>query len=174
MASRVRRKEEENGMSSYKENAEFVKNFLDEGNWRYDMREHADSVLFTGGIAGFAGLYDSFRFFMFVEDDLVQNFAMFPASARSRMSGVAEFITRVNYNLKLGRFEMDYGCGEVRFHMSLPMSAVREERDELLPRILYLPVQMLDRYARGFSEVILDLKTPEQAVKDCETEIGEA
>lgn len=168
MGANGRRKEEDSGMSRYKENAEFVKNFLDEGGLRYEMQEAANSVLFSGSIAGSNGLYDSFKFFMFVEDHLVQNFAMFPAVALSKMPDVVEFITRVNYNLVIGGFEMDYENGKVRYHMSVPMSALREERDDLLPRTLFLPVEMLDRYAKGLAEVILGLKAPLEAIAECE------
>ncbi len=174
MVVKGRQKEEGNGMSRYKENAEFVKNFLDEGGLRYDMQDAANSVLFSGSIAGSNGLYDSFKFFMFVEDCLVQNFAMFPAVALSKMPDVVEFITRVNYNLSLGGFEMDYENGKVRYHVSVPMSALREERDELLPRTLFLPVEMLDRYAKGLAEVILGVKAPLEAIAECEAGIDGA
>lgn len=155
-------------MIRYKENAEFIKNYLDERNILYDMEEHAGMVLISGNVAGDNGLYDSFKFMMFVEDYLVQNFAVFPAVTLSKMPEVVEFITRVNYSLTIGGFEMDYANGKVRYHVAIPMSALRAERDDLIPRTLFLPVEMLDRYAKGIAEVILGLKTPEQAVKDCD------
>ena len=154
-------------MSSYKENAEFVKNFLDGDDWHYEMADHGHVATFTGGVGGFTGLYRSFRFVMFVGDDEVQNYAFLPASAKDKLPQMAEFITRANFGLKYGAFEMDYGDGEVRFHLVFPMTAIRAD-DMLLPTLLALPPKMLDQYSKGFTEVLMDLKTPEEAVKDCE------
>ena len=52
--------------------------------------------------------------------------------------------------------------------------ALRNDRFEvradrlLLPTLLALPPKMLDQYSKGFTEVLMDLKTPEDAIKDCE------
>jgi hypothetical protein len=154
-------------MSSYKENAEFVKKLLDDDDWHYEMGDHGRVVTFTGGVGGFKGLYGSFRFFMFVGDDEVQNYAILPASAKDKLPQMAEFNTRANYGLKYGAFEMDYSDGEVRFHLTFPMTAIRADR-MLMPMLLALPPKMLDQYSKGFTEVLMDLKTPEEAVRDCE------
>ena len=71
------------------------------------------------------------------------------------------------YGLKYGAFEMDYNDGEVRFHLTFPMTAIRADR-MLLPTLLALPPKMLDQYAKGFTEVLMDLNTPEAAIKECE------
>ena len=154
-------------MSNYKENAEFVKKFLDDADWHYEMIDRDKFMVFTGGIGGFKGLYSSFRFLMFVGDDEVQNYAMLPASAKDKLPQMAEFITRANYGLKYGAFEMDYNDGEVRFHLTFPMTAIQADR-LLLPTLLALPPKMLDQYAKGFTEVLMDLNTPEAAIKECE------
>ncbi len=154
-------------MSNYKENAEFVKTFLDEDDWHYDMADHGTVATFTGGIGGFKGLYNSYRFLLFVGDDEVQNYSTLPASAKDKLPQMAEFITRANYGLKYGAFEMDYGDGEVRFHVTYPMAALRAER-ELMLALMFLPGNMLDRYSKGLTEVLMDLKSPEDAIKDCE------
>lgn len=154
-------------MSSYKENAEFVKKFFDEDDWHYEMRDAETAVVFTGGIGGFKGLYNSFRYLLIVGDDEVQNYTQYPASAKEKLPEVAEFITRANYGLKYGAFEMDWNDGEVRFHLTTPMAAILADRNNI-PMITALPSQMLDRYSKGFTEVLMGLKTPEEAIKDCE------
>ncbi len=154
-------------MSSYKENAEFVKKFLDAHDWHYDMNDHGHVATFTGGVGGFKGLYNSFRFILFVGEDEIQNYAMFPASAKDKLSEMAEFITRANYGLKYGDFEMDWNDGEVRFHLSFPMSSVHAD-EIILPTLLMAPPRMLDQYSKGFTEILMSLKTPEDAIKDCE------
>lgn len=153
-------------MSSYKENMEYVKNFLDGDNWHYDMHDLGHAAVFTGGIGGFDGMYNSFRFILFVGDDEVQNCAILPASAKDKLPKIAEFITRANYDIKYGDFEMDWNDGEVRFHLTFPMTAIHADKI-LLPMLLILPPKMLDQYSKGFTEVLMDLKTPADAIKDC-------
>ena len=92
---------------------------------------------------------------------------MFPASAKDKLSEMAEYITRANYGLKYGDFEMDWNDGEVRFHLTFPMSAVRAD-EMILPTLLMAPPRMLDQYSKGFTEVLMGLKTPADAIKDCE------
>ncbi len=154
-------------MGNYKENMEVVKNFLDGDDWHYDMHDHGHVATFTGGVGGFKGLYNSFRFILFVGEGEVQNYATFPASAKDKLSEMAEFITRANYGLKYGDFEMDWNDGEVRFHLTFPMSAVRAD-EMILPTLLMAPPRMLDQYSKGFTEVLMGLKTPADAIKDCE------
>ena len=154
-------------MGSYKENMDVVKKFLDENDWHYDMHDHGHVATFTGGVGGFKGLYNSFRFILFVGEDEVQNYATFPASAKDKLHEMAEFITRANYGLKYGDFEMDWNDGEVRFHLTFSMSAVRAD-EMILPTLLLAPPRMLDQYSKGFTEVLMGLKTPADAIKDCE------
>ncbi len=147
-------------MSNYKENAEFIKNFLDGADCHYEMQDH-------GSLVTFCGVYNSFRFVMFVDDDVAQNYATLSVSFKDELPQMAEFITRANYGLKYGAFEMNYDNGDVRFHLTFPMAAIRADK-MLLQMLLAIPAQMLDKYMKGFSEVFWDLKTPEEAIKDCE------
>lgn len=154
-------------MGNYKENVEFVKKYLDANGWHYSMNDHGDVTTFTGGVGGLKGMYNSCMFMLFVGEEEVQNYAMFPASAKDKLLEMAEFITRANYGLKYGDFEMDWDDGEVRFHLTFPMAAVHAD-ETFLPTLLMAPVQMLDQYSKGFAEVLMGLKTPADAVKDCE------
>lgn len=154
-------------MSDYRENAEFVKKYLDDNDWKYEMSDRGHVSVATGGIGGFDGVYNSFRFLMLIGDDDVQNYAVMPMSAKTKLAEMAEFITRANYGLRNGAFEMDYGDGEVRFHMTFPMAGVRAD-PELVGAILGGCAQMLHKYSKGFMEVLMGMKSPEAAVKDCE------
>ena len=154
-------------MSNYKENADFITKYLDDDEWKYELHDTGTVAVLTGGVGGFKGLYNSFRYLLIVGDDEVQNYTTFPASAKQKRPQIAEFITRANYGLKYGAFEMDWNDGEVRFHLTIPMSAILADSNHI-PALMALPSQMLDRYSRGFTEVLMDLKTPEEAIKDCE------
>lgn len=157
-------------MSNYKENAEYVKKILDEENLHYDMRNDEQATIFIGDIGGFKGLYNSFRFIVAVCDDEAQCFAIFPASAKEKLAQVAEFITRANYRLKYGEFQMNYNDGEIRFHLTFPMVALRADRD-LIPTLIGYTTRALSDFSKGLTEVLMDLKTPEEAVAACLSEL---
>lgn len=151
----------------YRANAETVRKYLDGNDWHYKTEDTGSAMFFIGDVGSFNGLYRTFRFVMFVGDEAVQNYAILPASAKDRLPQMAEFITRANYGLTNGAFEMDYAEGQVRFRLTYPISAVLADENALL-KILTFPPAVLNRYSKGFAEVLMGSKTPEAAVRECE------
>lgn len=80
---------------------------------------------------------------------------------------VAEFLTRANYGLYIGNFEMDYRDGEVRFKTSIDV-----EDDRLTPalvkNLVYPNVAMMDRYLPGIMRVIYGDVAPAEAIAEIE------
>ncbi len=80
---------------------------------------------------------------------------------------VAEFLTRANYGLRIGNFEMDYSDGEVRYKSSLDF-----EDDTLTPNLIrnaiYPAVQTLDNYLTGLMKVAFGGQTPFEAIQEIE------
>ncbi|MBQ9099013.1 MAG: hypothetical protein IJY50_06245 [Clostridia bacterium] len=83
---------------------------------------------------------------------------------------VAEYLTRANYGLNWGNFEMDMNDGEIRYKIlvdcgdhceCLPSNTVFENS-------IVLAVQMMKKYGDGLLAVMYGFKTPEQACKDAE------
>jgi hypothetical protein len=76
---------------------------------------------------------------------------------------VADFLTRANYGLIVGNFEMDLNDGEVRYKTSIDV-----EGDELTPALLrnlaYTNVKTMDRYLPGLMSVMYGALTSEQAI----------
>ena len=156
---------------NYKENAAIVKKYLDENDWHYEEVDHGTAVTFQSGIGGFAekgGLYDSYRFTLLVGDDAVQSYAVMPGANKAKIPEVAEFVTRANYNLKFGNFDLDYRDGEVRFHIAFPSCVLANDLEDSLGFILGGGATMLDRYARGYMKIIMGDMTPEAAIKEIE------
>lgn len=83
-----------------------------------------------------------------------------PVPVRAPM---AEFITRANYGLVVGNFEMDYEDGEVRYKTSLDVEDT-EVTMQLLRHIVFANVTTMDRYLPGILAVVAGAKTPEEAV----------
>lgn len=81
----------------------------------------------------------------------------------NRRPAMAEFLTRANYGLVIGNFEMDYEDGEVRFKTSLDVEDA-ETTPALLRHIAYANVSSMDRYLPGILAVIACSRSPAEAV----------
>lgn len=81
-----------------------------------------------------------------------------------RRLAVAEFLTRVNYGLALGNFEMDMSTGEVRFKTSIDVEGTRLT-PELIRPVIYANVLTGDEYLPGLSAVIRAEKSPAEALE---------
>lgn len=82
---------------------------------------------------------------------------------------VAEFITRANYGMRIGNFEMDFSDGEVRYKTSLDFE---EEKltPNLIKHLIYPAAQTLDRYMGGLMNVMYGKQTALAAIEEIEGE----
>ncbi|MEW6280806.1 MAG: YbjN domain-containing protein [Candidatus Eremiobacterota bacterium] len=80
-------------------------------------------------------------------------YAVLPARApEEARPAVAEFITRVNYGMAVGNFELDYGDGEIRFKTYVASEDGRVD-EALVGPMLALNRAMMNRYSPGFPRV---------------------
>jgi hypothetical protein len=84
-----------------------------------------------------------------------------------RRTPMAEFITRANYGMLLGNFEMDYSDGEVRYKTSIDVEGTPLSV-ELAKRVVYANVLTLNRYLKGVLAVAFGGRDPAAAVADIE------
>lgn len=85
----------------------------------------------------------------------------------SNMAEVCEFITRANYGLAIGNFELDHRDGEIRYKVCM------DSQDALpgynaLDDMLGIPVAMYNRYGDGLLTVIMGMSSAEAAIKKIE------
>lgn len=82
---------------------------------------------------------------------------------------VGEFLHRANFGLILGNFEMDFEQGEIRFRTSLDCEEV-EYTDALIQPLVYANVMMMDVYLPGLMAVAFGSVSPQDALKEIESE----
>jgi len=151
----------ENGLRAF----ETVWRFLEEDGLkptRVDDK-YIYHVSFTGQVA-------QFNCFAVVRPDIEQFmfYAVYPIKADDPVRpSVVEFITRANYGLRIGNFEMDYGDGEVRFKVSVDFEGV-----ELQPRMVQTMVHAVfitsNHYIPGLMRVMYGGLTPVEAILEVE------
>lgn len=90
------------------------------------------------------------------------------APADKRMA-TAEFLTRANYGLVIGNFELDMDEGEIRFKSSIDVEGDRLT-EALIRQIVYPNVLTMDRYLPGIEAVINGDVPPHEAISRIEDE----
>lgn len=80
---------------------------------------------------------------------------------------VAEFLTRANYGMRIGNFEMDYSDGEVRYKTSLDFEGETLTAN-LIRHMIYPAVLTMDHYLPGLMSVIYGGLTPFEAIEEIE------
>lgn len=110
----------------------------------------------------------SCRLVVVVTETEIQSLGFSPIKATpDTIASTVEFITRSNYRLKIGKWEIDYNDGEVRFQACLPCAeGVPSMRD--IERVVDLPMLMLQRYGDGLAKNIMGFGDPAQDIADIE------
>jgi len=84
-----------------------------------------------------------------------------------KQAALAEFLTRANYGLIVGNFEMDYNDGEIRFKTSIDVAGDRLS-SALVKQCVYANVIMMDQYLPGIMSVMYSDAPPAQALAQIE------
>ncbi|MEQ8756920.1 MAG: YbjN domain-containing protein [Coleofasciculus sp. G1-WW12-02] len=146
---------------------EQVVDFFEKENWQFSKIE--DEPALQTAFTSDQGTWLCFA--QAVEDEATQRFFFYsvcPLKAQDHMPAVAEFITRANYGLSIGNFELDFADGEIRFKTSID---VTEDGFGLatIERLVYTNVLMMDRYLPGLMTILSGSASPEQAIQAIES-----
>ncbi len=95
-------------------------------------------------------------------------YAVAPVKAPEEVrTAVAEYLTRANYGLRIGNFELDYQDGEVRYKSSLDFENATLT-SPLIRNAIYPAVQTMDRYLPGLLSIMYGGRTPVEAIQEIE------
>jgi hypothetical protein len=87
-----------------------------------------------------------------------------PAAKRQ---AIAEYLTRANYGLNVGNFEMDFSDGEVRCRTSISVGD-GQLTSEMVRCIVHVNLGLIDRYFPGIMAVIYTGTSPADAIAQVE------
>jgi hypothetical protein len=149
-------------MSDYDAPYQAVLEYLDSKNFKHTPypEEHRVTLSMSGKNA-------SFRFTARIshEGDYLQvavNLPFYVRDDKQRLS-VAELITRANYCMPLGKFEMDMKDGEVRFHIAHVIGELGLT-SAMIEKHFMTAYYTADRYFPAFMQHLHAGYTPEDAV----------
>jgi hypothetical protein len=145
--------------------------YFEENQWQFDRLEGREVLRM-----GFQGEHGQWTCFAQAREKQ-QQFVFYtrpefqvPETYRSAM---AEFVTRANYGVILGNFELDFNDGEIRYKTSIDI-----EGGELLPQFIRnlvgTNITMMDRHLLALQSVASGERTPLEALDDLERPHGPA
>lgn len=96
-------------------------------------------------------------------------YSIFPVNVpENKRLAVAEFISRANYGMIIGNFELDFTDGEIRYKTSIDVEGDRLSF-ALIKRLVYANVTMMDEYLPGIMSVIYGGAEAGDAIAKIET-----
>lgn len=139
--------------------------FFQEDDWPFEQLE-GRPVLRTG----FRGDNGNWRCYAQVREEQEQ-FIFYSVLdvyvPENRRPAMAEFLTRANYGLIIGNFEMDWNDGEIRYKTSIDVEG-SQLSVPLVHRLVYVNVLMMDRYLPGIMQVAFGNIDPAVAIANVE------
>lgn len=141
-----------------------LEQFLIEDGWHPQRLDDQ-----TAFMAYYVGENGEYRCYFQVRTELHQFFCYVLAPVRipeERLIVAAEYLTRANYGLRIGNFEMDFEDGEVRYKTSLDFED-ETLTDNWIRYCIYPAVYTMDRYMPGLMKVYAGTNA-EEAIDEVE------
>lgn len=143
-----------------------VKAFFDQDDWNYQPLDEAPHWLRMG----FKGEDAEWRCYAQCDEEreIFCFYSVAPVKvSEEKRAAVMEFLTRANYGMLIGNFEIDLSDGEVRYKTSIDIEGTPLNH-MLAKRLVYANVTTMDRYLRGVMAVAFGGVDPAKAVADIE------
>lgn len=149
--------------------ADAVNDFLKEDKWKYFFDESKGVFKFGLRMGGKLHNID-YRIAVHKGDYVVYAFSPIGVDEhdKSMLQDMSVFITRANYGMTCGNFEMDMRDGEIRFKCYVSCEGNAVPTKEIIRESIYIPAKMYDRYAPGILGIVFQEKDPETMIAECE------
>ncbi|MBR5288141.1 MAG: YbjN domain-containing protein [Clostridia bacterium] len=141
---------------------------LDAKNFHYNRNEEKEYIDFKITLSTCKKMGSVRVIIIPNNNNAIATYAVCPQNAdESERAAVMEYITRANYGLRVGNFEMDLRDGEVRYKTYLQMQSDVPPL-KTVDRYIALSYLMLEKYGNGLLSVMFGVTSPEEAVKAAE------
>lgn len=143
-----------------------VRDYLDKTDWKYEYIQ--DRNLITAGVNLNCKLQSVKLIINFNEGGYtVLAIPSMNADANTRAS-VLEYISRANYGVRSGNFEMDLNDGEVRYKTYTNAKGLDRIPDEIIEDSIVIPAMMFNRYGDGMAALMFGFSDPVTEIKKVE------
>lgn len=142
-----------------------AKNFFEEDHWSF-YKVPEQTIFFVqyrgknGEWRGLAQADDEHKQFVF--------YSICPLhSPKEKIHRVAEFLTRANFGMLIGNFEIDLADGQIRYKTSIDVEGSSLDT-ALIKRMVYTNVLTMDKYLPGIISVMSTETEPEECIAKIE------
>lgn len=139
--------------------------FFKEDDWRFDVIPGKSAIK-----AGFKGQNAVFQLVAQANEQTERLNVYSVLDIRipaDKRQAIAEYLTRANYGLNIGNFELDFSDGEVRYKTSIDVEG-GQLTSKMIKNLVYVNVLMMDKYQPGIMAVVYGGKSPADAVAEVE------
>ena len=147
-----------------------VVDFLTDDGWKYTILEEDQDLLAL--TLSFKGRSGSWQCFAIVDEEKhwLRFYSILPVHVpEDKRSDIIDFMTRANYGLMLGNYEMDLNDGEVRFKTSIDAEG-GELTKPMIDNLLRSNLISMDRYFPGLMAVLYSDRSPADIYDDIASE----
>jgi len=136
--------------------------FFEKQGWSY--RLDGDKPVIHTGFNGNNGIWQCVAI-AGPQDLYLMFLSLLPCKAVSgRRAACAELLTRINYGLTQGCFEMDFEDGEIRFRTSIPLASDAGSL-ELVEHLVFSNLCTVDRFFGAIMKMLYAEVSPKTALK---------
>ncbi len=141
--------------------------FFDAEGWKYHRVE--DEGYLRMGFAGRAGRWHCFAQVRQQAGQLLFYSVLGEHTPTERLYPMAELITRINYGLPIGNFELDFDDGEIRFKTQLDIDGAPERLcTPMLRNLVVANVLTVDRYFEIVQRAMYSNEDPSSLIAQVE------
>ncbi|MGE5398542.1 MAG: YbjN domain-containing protein [Chitinophagales bacterium] len=145
---------------------ETILEFFEDNDWQVDL---VDFNLLRTAFFGKNGKFDLYGHELTDKEGILFHCRCPVNVPESKRVEVAEFLTRANFEMLLGNFEMDWEDGEVRYKTSLYTNDEAATVAMVEP-LVWSNVYRMDQYFPGLMSIIYGNLSPKEAIDMVETE----
>lgn len=153
-----------------KENSEVMRKWLHDHEWRFDERTFAgDRIVFKTSIAAESSIFKGYDVSIICRENDVQSLFYPPIKATPRhFAPVTEYLMRLNYRFRIGKWTLDFSDGEIRFEVVKDGKMLESDAEEAIDDLILFPEYVCDGFSEGIAQIITGAKTPEQAYAEAD------
>ncbi len=139
-----------------------IREYCDSQNWNYSLDEEKNYLTMRMSLRAIDSctIHAQMR-----GEDGFTIYTVFPIKApEGKRDAIAAFLTRANYGLILGNFELDFDDGEIRFKVTTICGEDNVLPMDVMERTFDMGFCMFDRYGEGLLSVLYGNAAPIEAV----------
>lgn len=153
-------------MSYSKQIANTLVSHMEEHEYRYEFDREEGIIRLRFKIKG---KLDHVRFVLIIKDTHYVSYGCIDMNAEeSQRKEVAEYLTRANFGLWFGNFELDMNDGEIRYKVCVDCDHTTLS-GQMIERSLDIPIAMYQRYGDEMLKVMFGMESAEEAIKIAES-----